>query len=243
MENLNDTEPTAGTVISNSDSKGLSFRGLFEVFTQPGKLFAKLKDNPKILVPYLAVIIVSLISMFLIADVLTKTQLESDAMRERLQGQPLPPNVEIMIKYNIIIFGSLASILLPLITAGIAIFWGNFVYAGKARFKHILSVALYGQFLFDVGGLLASLIIMVKGSIMAPFSLGVLAAGQGLDSIPFIALSKIDLFNIWEIIVIGIGLASIYNFERNKGYMISVLSVGLISVMHIVFALIGKLFM
>ncbi|MFZ5980343.1 MAG: YIP1 family protein [Candidatus Zixiibacteriota bacterium] len=243
MENLNSTEPTVGPVASPNGASGLSLKGLFEIFYQPFKFFTKLKENPKILVPSLAVIIISLISIYLISDILVKMQLESEAMQQRLQGQPLPPNVQFVMKINIIIFAGLASVLLPLVTAGIAFFWGNFVYGGKARFKQVLSVVLYGQFLFDVGGLIASLIIMAKGSFMAPFSLGVLAAQQGFDSIPFIALSKIDLFNIWEIIVIGIGLAVIYNFERNKGYTISVLSVGLLSILHIIIAAIGDMIM
>jgi len=243
LENLNNAEPTAPVVVTHGDEKGLSFRGLFEVFYQPGKFFNKLKDNPKILVPYLAVIILSLIALILLSDVLLDMTMESEAMQERLQGQQLPPEAIKIQKIAQVVIGTLFSALIPLFIAALAWFWGNFVFAGKAQFKQVFSVVLYGQFLFSVGGLLATFIILAKGSMMAPFSLGVLVADQGFSSVIYTALSKIDLFNIWEIIVTGIGLASIYNIERNKGYMISVLSVGLISVMHIVLAMIGKLFM
>lgn len=244
MENLNNTEPAAAPIAApDGGDKGLSFRGLFEVFYRPGKLFAQLKDNPKVLVPYLAVIIVSIISIYLIADIIMDLVMSSEAMRQRLQGQELPPQAMQIQKIVQMIMIVIISALVPIFIASFAIFWGNFVYAGKARFKQVLSVALYGQFLFEVGGLIGSLLIKAKGSMMTPFSLGVLAIDQGLESVSFIALSKIDLFNIWEIIVVGIGLATIYGFERNKGYMLSVLSVGLVSVLHIVFALIGSLFM
>ena len=129
-----------------------------------------------------------------------------------------------------------------LIAALFAMFFGNFVMGGKARFKQILSVMIYGQFLFEIGTLIASFFIYSKGQMMAPFSLAFLASGQGFQSLAFIALSKIDLFNIWDIIVVGIGLAAIYGFNRNKGYVLSVLSVGMLSILHVVFTALGRLF-
>ena len=82
--------------------------------------------------------------------------------------------------------------------------------------------------------------MVAKGSMAISLSAAVLVASEGVDSFIYVALSKIDLFNIWEIIVVGIGLAAVYNIPRNKGYVLSVLSVGMLSILHIVFTAIGK---
>lgn len=241
MENLNNSDQTAAVPVAARNDKGLSLRGFFEVFYKPGKFFENLKNNPKIIIPYILLLILSFIMMYLVLDVMLKIAMESDQLRDRLQGQPVPPQLEKIISINVLAGGVLAIILTPLLAAALAIFFGNFVMAGKARFKQILSVMIYGELLYIVGGLISAVLIAVQGKFMSPFSLGVLAINQGIDSIAFIALSKIDLFNIWEIIVVGIGLAAVYGFNRKKGYVLSVLSMGILSILHIIFAAIGKL--
>ena len=117
----------------------------------------------------------------------------------------------------------------------------NFVFAGKARFKQLLSVMLYGEIIYGLGMIVVLPMVLAKKSILVSLSLGVLAASQGPESILYLALSKIDLFLIWEIIAIGIGLSVIYGIPRNKGYLLSVLSMGMLSIMHVVFSAVGKL--
>jgi len=193
--------------------QGLSFRGLWEVITKPTAFFEELKTNPKVLVPYIVIAIVSLI----------------------------------FLRYNILIFGVLAVLLGPLIAAGFAAFWGNFVFAGKARFKQLLSIMLYGEMVHMLGILVGILVVLpmvlVKKSLLVGLNLGVLAVGQGPESLLYLALSKIDLFIIWEIIVIGIAFSIVYPFSRNKGYVLSVLSMGMgmLSILHVVFTAVGKL--
>lgn len=241
MENLNNPDQTAVAPVATGADKGLSLRGLFEVIYKPGQFFLNLKNNPKILIPYIGLFILTAIAMYLMMDVIVKMQIESPQMLERLQGQPFPESAKGFMRISTFAGGVIVSMLIPLIAALLAIFFGNFVMAGKARFKQVLSVMLYGQFLFEIGGILAALFIYTKEQMMAPFSLGFLAIGKGFQSVEFVALSKIDLFNIWEIIVVGIGLAAIYGFNRNKGLILSVLSVGMLSILHIIFTAIGTL--
>ena len=119
--------------------------------------------------------------------------------------------------------------LIPLVAALLALFWGNFVFAGKASFKQLLSVMAYGSIVSALGMLVVLPMALAKGDLAVGLSLGPLAASQGIESLAFVALSKIDVFIIWEIIVVGIGLAAVYGLPRNKGYRLSVLSTGMLS--------------
>lgn len=221
---------------------GLSFRGLLEVFHKPAALFEELGKKPKVLVPYVVVVLVSFVFFLLVADIIVRMQMESPQFAERMQGAPPPPNIAEIMRYSTIGGGILTLALIPLLAAAFAMFWGNFVYAGKASFKQLLSVMLYGEIINALGILVVLPMVLAKGSILVSFSLGVLAASQGPESLLYLALSKIDLFIIWEIIVVGIGLSVVYNIPRNKGYVLSVLSMGMLSILHIVFTAIGKLF-
>jgi hypothetical protein len=232
---------TADVAGPQKASGKLSFRGLWEVIAKPTAFFEELKDNPKILVPYLTILIVSLVFFWLTLDIIVKMQLDSPEVQERLQGTTVTPQIMQFMRYNVLIGGILAVMLSPLIAAGFAVFWGNFVFAGKARFKLLLSIMLYGEIIHMLGLLVVLPMVLVKKTILVGLSLGVLAVGQGPGSLLYLALSKIDLFIIWEIIAIGIAFSVVYPFSRNKGYVLSVLSMGMLSILHVVFTAVSKL--
>jgi hypothetical protein len=236
-----DESQSADAAVPQKPNQGLSFRGLWEVLTKPAAFFEELKANPKVLVPYVVIAIVSLTFFWLTIDLIVKMQMESPQMQERLQGTVMTPQMVQFMRYNILIFGVLSIMLIPLLAAAFAAFWGNFVFAGKARFKLLLSIMLYGEIIHMLGTLIVLPMALAKGSILVGLNLGVLAVGQGPESILYVLLTKIDLFIIWEIIVIGIAFSIVYPFSRNKGYVLSVLSMGMLSILHVVFTAIGKL--
>jgi hypothetical protein len=234
-------ENTVPTVPQSTEIKGLSFRGLAEVFYKPSAFFNELKRHPKIVTPYIVFAILLFIFFAVAVDIIYDMQVNSPQFQAQMQGQPLTPQMEQIMRYQILIGGPVVMLLVPLVAALLGIFWGNFVFAGKARFKQLLSIMLYGEIIYSLGMIVVLPMVLAKKSILVSFSLGVLAASQGPDSILYLALSKIDLFLIWEIIAIGIGLSIIYGIPRNKGYTLSVLSMGMISILHVVFTAIGKL--
>ncbi|MEE8578087.1 MAG: YIP1 family protein, partial [candidate division Zixibacteria bacterium] len=171
---------------------------------------------------------------------IVQMQLDSPQMEQQLQGQPVTEQMKQMMKVSSSIALVLGLLLAPLCAAALALLVGNFFMGLKAGFKQVLSVMLYANIIYGLGMLVLAPMMVAKGSMVISLSAAVLVASEGIDSIIYVALSKIDLFNIWEIIVVGIGLAAVYNIPRNKGYVLSVLSVGMLSILHIVFTAIGK---
>jgi hypothetical protein len=231
---------SAGVNAPQQSVKGLSFKGILQVFYSPSAFFQQLKDQPKVLVPYIVLAILFAVSFFLIADLLVQLQVESPELQEQLQGQPVTDQVRQLLKINVLVGAMLAFLLAPLLAGALAFLVGNFFMGHKARFKQLLSVVLYGEIIYAAGALLLAPLMLAKGSVLVSLSLGVLAASQGPTSVLYLALSKIDLFIIWEIIVVGIGIATVYGIPRNKGYVISVLSVGMLSILHVLVTAIGK---
>lgn len=224
----------------SSDTQS-AFRGIFEIFYNPTGLFTRLKSDPKILFPYIFYIIITFAFLYLLSDLFIQNQLQSEEFKNRTQGIVISDSMITSMKQYMIILGIIFWAAIPLITAGLASFWGNFIMAGKVGFKNILSVSLYSELLFVVGSLLIVPIMIAKGSLMVSLSPAILVSEHGIESLSYIALSKLSLFHIWEIIVSGIGFSIIFNFKRNKGYILSVLSVGMLSVTHIVVKTIGEI--
>ena len=123
--------------------------------------------------------------------------------------------------------------------SALAAFWGNFIMAGKARFKQVTSVILYGEILYAVGFLVQVPLMLYKNTLLVSLSLGVLVPNPSPTNVLYLILSKFNVFLIWELIVVGIGLSIIYGFSRNKGFLLSVLSVGLAAALQLATSLIG----
>ncbi len=224
-------------------SEGLSFRGLTEIFYQPSVFFKDLKDNPKILIPYIAMLIVMFVFFYLAVDYIVNEQMTMPEIQETIEKPGMTEEtMRTILHWQIMIGGVLFMILPALIAAGLALFFGNFVFGLKSTYKMILSVMLYGEFLYAVGALLHAPLMIMKESMMVTFSPAVLVADQGMQSFWFTALSKISVFHIWEIIVVGIGLSIIYNIPRNKGYLLSVLSIGMLAIIHVIISGIALMF-
>lgn len=224
---------------------GFSFKGLVRVFTGPTKFFEQLKDNPKVLVPMLAIFVLVIISVFLLLDQIVALQAQGtvDSMRDR--GMSDAQIQEIMnspfMKIGPLI-GAVFVLLGPLITAGFAMLFGGFAMGGQARFKQVLSVMAFADVVYYATSYISLPFQILKGTLISPFSLAVLTPDLTLQDPLLLLLSKISLMYIWHVIVAGIGLSIIFKFPRNKGYLLAVLSLGLLSALHIGSAVVGKMF-
>ena len=219
---------------SPEGSGGLALSGLYRVIFSPVDFFNDLKKNPKILVPYLFLIVILLLSFFTLKDLILDQQIA--AMAEQGQLDNAPENIRQIMMITTAIGMVLYAILGPLVIAALGYMFGNMLTDNKVSFMAVLSVAIFGEMLFSLTGLIMIPIMLAKGTMMASLSPAILVADQGMESFMYVLLSKISLFHIWEIIVVGIGLSVFYEVPRNKGYILSVLSVGMVSIIHVVIA-------
>lgn len=239
MTETNVVQPTAPV----SSDAGLSFRGLIEVFYKPTEFFKKLVVNPKILVPYVVFGVLMFLALYLTRELVWQMVSASPKFQERIQNAQISPELlKTIVIWQFIGAGTLAMLLSPLLAALLALFWGNFVFAGKANFRHLLSVMLYGEVIYAVGAIVNLALMLPRGNLMANLSLGVLAASQGADSVLYVLLSKFSVFLIWEIVAIGLGLTVLYNVKPSHGYRLAILSMGLLSILHVVVTAVGKMF-
>lgn len=232
--------PAAAT----ASDKNLSVSGLWQVFAGPADFFEKLKKNPKIIVPWIALAIVAFLVVWFTWEYSARLQIE---ISQRYADRGIMPQSQVPVledlKMQSIIFGLIFCILPSLVAAGLAKLIGGFIMGGKASFKQVFSVMIYGEFLFFIGQLVKVPFIIAKDSLNVAFSLAVLVAQRGPTDSLWVALDKIGVFYIWEWVVIGIGLAAVFGFSRKKGYVLAILSMGLLSLFHIVSVVIQNMFL
>jgi hypothetical protein len=228
------------------EDRSLSVRGLWEVFLKPTELFKKLVDRPKILVPYIVVIVLMAISVFttlpyLANDVFSNPELQAK-MSEQLKSQPgVTPE---MAKEGWTIFMSGASFLiyslLPLAVAGLALFWGNFVFGSRSSFRLLLSIVLYAEVVYWLGECLMIPLVISKGSALVTISPAVLFVEQAFSGIMYSLMSKFSLFHIWEIVVLVIGFAIAFKITKGKALAAALGSMGFMTLLGLSLLLLSK---
>jgi hypothetical protein len=217
------TEPAT---VSTS-SPGVVSRAIGIIFS-PGQTFAKALEVPSPWgILFLVALVVGLVSA---APYFTESgqQAMLDAQiqaAERFTGQPLPDEaiaaMEARPSTLSIVFAFVGQFIFMPIAALFfgGLFWGlfNAVLGGTASFKHVLTVVSHGMVILALGTVISFPIMLMQGAISmtGPFNLGALV--PMLDETSFVArlLGAMNVFTIWQTIVVAIGLAVLY--KRKAG--------------------------
>lgn len=224
---------------------------IWRIFTEPSKTFTVLSKKPSWFVPVAIVLVVGIISGFITYPL--QIQLQINAIQEmdrfsaeqkqeiidRVEEQANRPGPRI-----------LRSVIQPVLLIffmvfGAAVFlWfgGNLLFGGDVSFKKVLSVYSYST-LVGVMGIPATIVkvplMMVKKSMLVQTSLAAVLPSADLKSILFHSLSRFDVFEIWQIAVVSIGIAIICNFSMKKS---AGLVIGLWVVWSIIAVVLGRIF-
>jgi len=144
---------------------------------------------------------------------------------ERFTGQPLPneaieameaqsPTLRIVLTFvSQLVFMPIMALFFG------GLFWGlfNAILGGTASFKQVLTVVAHGMVIMALGTAISLPIMLMQGAISmsGPFNLGALV--PMLDDTSFLArlLGGMNVFTIWQTIVVAIGLAVLY--KRKPG--------------------------
>jgi hypothetical protein len=110
--------------------------------------------------------------------------------------------------------------IITLISAGILFAVFNAAMGGRASFKQLLAVVSHAGVISALGWIFVMPLNYLRETMSSPTNLGALA--PGLDEGSFIVhlLGTIDLFLIWWVVVLGIGLAVLYR-RRTQPVVIS----------------------
>jgi Yip1 domain len=111
-----------------------------------------------------------------------------------------------------------------LITVGILFVVFNAAMGGRASFKQLFAVVAHAGVISALGWIFVMPLNYLRETMSSPTNLGALA--PGLDESSFIVhlLGTVDLFLIWWVVVLGIGLAVLYR-RRTQPIVISLLAV------------------
>jgi hypothetical protein len=202
-------------------------------YTAPSKVFEAVKDFDwkKAIVPLLILAVIGVLSFWAIQDLATEAGY--DAAVERIQNNSRLSEEQKTEFYERIddqmsgpqitgwIFSFLGNPITVFFMALIVLLVGNTFMGGSAKYVQILNITAWAYMIIILESIVKIPLMLSKWSLEVYTGLGVLGIGEKGSFINSL-LASIDIFTIWRIVLIAIGMGIIYN-KKTKPYLIAML--------------------
>ncbi len=212
---MNQSEQTSGKDMN-------LFARIWNVFVSPTSTFEAVKEKPKWVVPF----IISILIMGGAMQILTPTVMEEskDKMIEQFEkrgmsddqiDQALAQSTKWQ-KYTIVPSTIIVGAISVFILAAIWLFVTNVLSGGAAKYSQILGAYVYAGFIGLLGFLIKIPLMLSQGTMNIHFSFATFMSESASDSFLYKLLAKMDLFSVWGMVVLGIGLAIVGGLKPKK---------------------------
>jgi len=210
---------------------------LYKIFLEPQDVFNDIKtsfNKMHIIMPLLVLVILGIVTAVVLNDLFRDIQW--DTIVERLEKQDIPDDIRAeqfeKIEQRIfepttgqIILGYVASAITNIIKVAlmalIVLLIGNMVFGGTAKYGPVMAMTAY-VYLINVLEMVVKIPLMLnKWSMDVYTGLGVLGIGEPGTFIHNV-FAGIDLFALWRIILLSIGMAIIFE-KKQKPFLIALL--------------------
>jgi hypothetical protein len=213
-------------------AQGLLSR-IIGIVLSPHETFANVAAHPKVfgVLAFITLVGCLTIGGFLLTEVGQQAWLDQQVSQSQDWGRDVSDEqyaqmekIAPMVGYITICVMLFAIPIVTLITAGILFAVFNAAMGGRASFKQLFAVVAHAGVISALGWIFVMPLNYLRETMSSPTNLGALA--PGLDEGSFIVhlLGTVDLFLIWWVVVLGIGLAVLYR-RRTQPVVISLFAV------------------
>lgn len=196
---------------------------IVNIFFEPRKVFESLKIKPTWLVPFIIVALLGMVFYYFAYPMIMSEQIgkieanekiraaQKEAIIERMQEMEHPPVWQLGITpIGVLIYFAMASAIL--------FFVFNVLLGGDSTFREVFSVYLYSALVGIPATAVKLPLTLVKKTADVQTSLALLLSPDVKETFLYRILSSFDIFVIWQVILVSLGLAVVYKFTPKKSY-------------------------
>lgn len=201
---------------------------IMKVFYSPREVFTYLSDRPDWLVPLIILVAVSLLAVSLTYSPIIKPEqmkrFEDSSRFTEEQMEEMKKGFEgnrglIVALVSTVVVAPITFLVVSGILYGIFSLMG-----GEGKFKKVLSVYSYSSLIAALSVVIKTPLQLAKGSVHVYTSAVLVVPGLSPQSTLFRILNSFDIFALWQVWAVTLGLAVIYKFNTKRS-AIAVLSV------------------
>ncbi|UCB52651.1 MAG: YIP1 family protein [Candidatus Zixiibacteriota bacterium] len=195
----------------------------FNIFFEPKRVFQSLKIKPTWLVPVIIVAVLGMGFFYYTFPYIMNEQVQKirdndripeeqkERIIERITEAEHPPIWQMAI-------APAGTLIALVIVAAVLFFVFNVLMGGDSGFRRVFSVYCYSSLIAVPAMIVKFPLVMMKGNINVQTSLGLLLSPDAKGSFLHSVLSSFDIFTIWQVILVSMGLGVIYKFSTQKAF-------------------------
>jgi hypothetical protein len=112
----------------------------------------------------------------------------------------------------------LGTIVVLIVVAGILFFVFNVILGGDSSFRRVFSVYCYSSLIGVPAMIVKYPLIMLKKDLNVQTSLALLLSAESKNSFFYSLLSSFDIFTIWQLILVSMGMGILYKYGTKKAF-------------------------
>lgn len=193
------------------------------IYFSPKKTFEAVKLRPFWVVPMVLLILLGSGFYFWTSRARLSDTLEKMHKNERLMSLPAEQQQEIFDRverqFKSPFWSVVGVVVAPIfffLPAGILFFIGNVLMGGEARYVQILGAYVYTGFIGIPEMLVKGFLAAAKGTMNTPLSLAAFFPADQSETFAYRLVNGFDIFSIWFVAVLVVGLATVYNLKTGK---------------------------
>lgn len=198
------------------------FARISGIFFEPKKVFTFLNSKPSWFFAFLLILLISVVIAEIILPQSLAMQKEIVSQSPRIASTPgvLEKMTEITPAKRIqTVIGEIIRVLIGLILlTSFVYFLCNIILGGDSSYKKVLSIVTYTSFIPTLGAILKTPLILAKNSANVQTSLALLVPEGDFTKIRYMLLGALEIFSIWQIILIALGITVLYKFSATKAF-------------------------
>jgi hypothetical protein len=232
-----------GSTASGKTPSGVATR-ILNVFFNPQTTFLAVKEAPKWIIPAVIFVVVMGVFGYLQTSDPGLVQASNELVMQKLEERNMPQeqmDAALAMTEKMRAFTPIQTAIMPLIAlvfigSGIWLFVANTLLGSRTTYGQLLGVTSYTSLITALGTLVKLPIMLAKSDLMVHFSLATFMADSAKSTFLYkFLMSATDLFAIWTMAVLSIGLATVAGVKVNKVWpavvIVSVLSSVLFALM------------
>lgn len=219
------------------------FARISGIFFEPRKVFNFLNSKPSWLFAFLLILLIGVViaEITLPQSLLQQKEIVSQSPRIASAPGVLEKMTEITPAKRIqTVIGEIIRVLIGLIfLTSFVYFICNIILGGDSSYKRVLSVVTYTSFIPTLGAILKTPLIIAKNSADIQTSLALLMPGGDFTKIRYMLLGAFEVFSIWQIFLIALGITVLYKFSMTKALVATVIGWAILVVIGIGLGVLG----
>jgi hypothetical protein len=207
---------------ANAEAKLTPFRTLIGVIVRPRATFEKLRDAKRGY--WWLVFTLAAVATILLAIATSAAQASMFQNFVPPEGAEMPANFAQTASTLALVGGIVGGVISTLVGyffLTLIVFGSGLILGGKATFKQVFTMSVWTTLPYVVRTLVQAAASLVTGALPAPGLSGMLTTAETL-SMPVLAalLTRIDVYTLWSLVLLAIGVGVVYRLSRGKTLII-----------------------